>query len=450
MTQNKKIVKGICFASAGLATVALTVSLGFAVKPGVVVGQTPTAEPQATATAPTTSATPATAAIPDVATGAGQNLAATTNPAPITPGSVDYGAAIRDRIRQLQATLQQTPTSAQEQLAQQQTVAEMTRLQAELQRLEATTGNFAAYRAARDAQRAQLGGATNMNQPLGTAQGVDPSFAGFGVANGQIPGAARQDVLAGSGLDGGLAGRVGAGATLTPGEAAMLREQKEGLTQQYRQIQQTLRALQPGDEALAENLRREQETLLAQLKDIDARLVNAPAQPVIPTAPEIGTPVVPPSATLPLAGPAIDDVLGRMQKAQQAAQLLREAGLPQLAGHVVSEIPRMSAPDFSETTLVAGRWTENAGSSDEANNPFYTVSPKDIEGINNSINDLKTRVDKLGQTLADVETQLKLLTRQQVSAYIAQPEPQAPAAAPTQELEQLLDEPPTDSEPSEL
>ena len=60
--------------------------------------------------------------------------------------------------------------------------------------------------------------------------------------------------------------------------------------------------------------------------------------------------------------------------------------------------------------------------SEEANNPFHMVSPKDIEGINNSINALKARIDALGQTLSDVETQLKLLTRQQVSGYVTQPQ----------------------------
>ena len=338
--------------------------------------------------------------------------------------------------------------TAEEQLKQQQAITEMTRLQSELQRIEATVGNFAAYRQARDAQFAQTPKTDQPNAaPLGTAiPSGDPMLAGVGGLNDQFPGAARQDVLNASGLNGDLASRVGTGAALTPGEAAMLREQKDGLTQQYRQIQQTLRALQPGDEALAENLRQEQETLLTQLKEIDARLVGAPAQPLAPIAPNLASPVAP-NSTLPIAGQDSNDVLDRMQKAQQAAQLLREAGLLQLAGHVVNEIPRMSNPGFTETTLVAGSWAGSAGLSDEANNPFHTVSPKDIEGINNSINELKGRVDALGQTLADVETQLKLLTRQQVSGYVTQPQTpdvQIPATTPAVPEEPKIDEAPAD------
>ena len=350
--------------------------------------------------------------------------------APIRPTVPDV-AALRARFAQLQTTLQKTPTSAEEQLAQQQAILEMTRLQSQIQQLEAS-GTFSAYRQARDAQLAQPG-QTGAAPTAGVASGIDPTLAS---ANGGLPGAARQDILNASGLDGGIPGQVGGGFATSPEERAMLVEQRDGLMRQYRQLQQTLRALQPGDEALAENLREEQKTLLSQLKEIDSRLVvvepGAPAQqaaaPIAPTIPnpaasDFVNPWQPPAAsTLPIPGQAQDDVLGRMEKAQQAAQLLREAGLIQLAGHVLNEVPRMSNPAFTETTLVAGSWSESAGMSEEANNPFHMVSPKDIEGINNSINALKARIDALGQTLSDVETQLKLLTRQQVSGYVTQPQ----------------------------
>ena len=321
----------------------------------------------------------------------------------------------------------------------------MTRLQSQIQQLEAS-GTFSAYRQARDAQLAQPG-QTGAAPPAGVASGIDPTLAG---ANGGLPGAARQDILNASGLDGGIPGQVGGGFATSPEERAMLVEQRDGLMRQYRQLQQTLRALQPGDEALAENLREEQKTLLSQLKEIDSRLVvvepGAPAQqaaaPIAPTIPSPAATIpgqtsdwrIPPESSLPIPGQAQDDVLGRMEKAQRAAQLLREAGLIQLAGHVLNEVPRMSNPAFTETTLVAGSWAESAGMSEEANNPFHMVSPKDIEGINNSINALKARIDALGQTLSDVETQLKLLTRQQVSGYVTQPQTldvPVPDATPT-------------------
>ena len=351
--------------------------------------------------------------------------------APIRPTVPDV-AALRARFAQLQTTLQKTPTSAEEQLAQQQAILEMTRLQSQIQQLEAS-GTFSAYRQARDAQLAQPGQTGAAPIP---ALEIAPTPAGAN--DGVVPGAARQDILNASGLNGGIPGQVGDGFATSPEERAMLIEQRDGLIRQYSQLQQTLRALQPGDEALAENLREEQKTLLSQLKEIDSRLVvvapGASAQQAAnPIAPTIPTPApttlgqtsdwqIPKESSLPIPGQAQDDVLGRMEKAQQAAQLLREAGLIQLAGHVLNEVPRMSNPAFTETTLVAGSWAESVGMSDEANNPFHMVSPKDIEGINNSINALKARIDALGQTLSDVETQLKLLTRQQVSGYVTQPQ----------------------------
>ena len=118
-----------------------------------------------------------------------------------------------------------------------------------------------------------------------------------------------------------------------------------------------------------------------------------------------------------------------MQKASDAARLLREAGLFKLAGHVDNEVARMSNPNYQETNLVEGSWAASAGQAEEANNPFHIVTPKDIEGLNASINDLKTRVDKLGDALSGVETILKLLTRQQVSGYL--PQSEQAATAPT-------------------
>ena len=438
MTQDRKINKKIGLVSAGLATVALAGSVWLASGSGVV-GQTP--KPQDVAPVPTP-------------TPAGVQIAPVVPTGPTATGDV---AALRARFAQLQTTLQKTPTSAEEQLAQQQAIVEMTRLQSQIQQLEAASGNFSAYRQARDAQLAQSG-QTGAAPIPGGASSVDPTLAGANGVGGGLPDATRQDILNASGLNGGIPGQIGGGFATSPEERAMLIEQRDGLMRQYRQLQQTLRALQPGDEALAENLKEEQKTLLSQLKEIDSRLVvvapgspapttAAPIAPTIPNpaattfpnpaAPDSGlvNPWQPPAnSTLPIPGQAPNDVLERMEKAQQAAQLLREAGLLQLAGHVVNEIPRMSNPGFTETTLVAGSWAESAGMSEEANNPFHMVSPKDIEGINSSINALKARIDALDKTLSDVDTQLKLLTRQQVSGYVTQPQApnvQTPDAEPT-------------------
>ncbi|MBP5622903.1 MAG: hypothetical protein J6X44_12915, partial [Thermoguttaceae bacterium] len=234
----------------------------------------------------------------------------------------------------------------------------------------------------------------------------------------------RLQALNESGLNvGGVAARTDMGANLTPAEVAMLNEQKEGLLQQYNQIQQTLRALQPGDAALADNLKQEQATLAAQLRDIDARLAAAPKASLdaqrAPQAPAANPFAIPPANQLPQPNFHVDgtnNISARMQMVNQAAQLLRQAGLAQLANYATSEVPRLADPNFTETRLVPGAWADSDGVADAKNNPFKQVGAKEIEQINTKIDDLTAKVQKLTQTLADVETQLKLLTRNSIIA----------------------------------
>ena len=218
------------------------------------------------------------------------------------------------------------------------------------------------------------------------------------------------------------AARTAQGPSLTVGEAALLREQKEGLTQQYRQIQQTLRALQPNEAALAENLRKEQATIAAQLLEIDARLASVPqdplaAQPIQPNVPAVGQiPIQNQLMPVPNAFDAGNDLNARIQKVNQAAQLLREAGLVMLANYAANEAPRLADPNYTEQNLVPGSWAEEEGLAEARNNPFQQVGKDDLDKITTNVDDLKARIDKLAQTLADVETQLKLLTRNSVYA----------------------------------
>ncbi|MBR4834489.1 MAG: hypothetical protein IKU86_09205, partial [Thermoguttaceae bacterium] len=213
---------------------------------------------------------------------------------------------------------------------------------------------------------------------------------------------------------------------LAPGEAEALRAQKEELTRQYRQLLQTMRALSPSDEALASTLRAEQTTLLNQLKEIDARLANAPQAPTAPTfpnafpAPAAGLEnAIPPENRL--ASPGLDliggnDAAAKIQKANEAAALLREAGLVNLASLAAAEISRLADPNFVETRFVPGTWTEGAGLAEERYNPFQQISKDEIDAIKTSLDDLKARVDSLTEIMSNVETQLKLLTRQTVAA----------------------------------
>ncbi len=327
---------------------------------------------------------------------------------------------LRAQIRTLESRLRQAPTTAAEQEEQMKIVSELAALQRQIQQAEATAGDFATYRRNRAAQEgveldAALDANLNANpNPLAAPNGV-PSTLPNAVAPSPT-----------------------AAIPLAPGEAELLRAQKEELTRQYRQLQQTMRALLPSDEALAESLRTEQTTLLNQLKEIDERLTNAPAAPTTPAfpnaLPNLGgdfTDAIPPENRLPSATTlgliGGNDVAAKMQKAQEAAEILRSVGLVNLAGLATAEIPRLADPNFAETRYVPGTWTEGAGLAEERYNPFQQISKDEIDAIKTSIDDLKTRVDSLTEIMSNVETQLKLLTRQTVDA---QP---SPAVAPTPE-----------------
>lgn len=336
---------------------------------------------------------------------------------PVAPGAVPSAsanptadlAALRARAQALQAQIQHMPSSLAEQRAQQEAANELISVQGQIQQLEAQGDRFSAYRQARDQQA--LGAFPGQGQPAAT----NP------LAEAQAQN--RRQTLAESGLNSGSpAARTAQGPSLTAGEAALLREQKEGLTQQYRQIQQTLRALQPNEAALAENLRKEQATIAAQLLEIDARLASAPqdplaAQPIQPNVPTAGQiPIQNQLMPVPNAFDAGTDLNVRIQKVNQAAQLLREAGLVQLANYAANEAPRLADPNYTEQNLVPGSWAEGEGLAEARNNPFQQVGKDDLDKITSNVDDLKARIDKLAQTLADVETQLKLLTRNSVYA----------------------------------
>lgn len=337
-------------------------------------------------------------------------------PAPSAVASNDV-EALRAQVRTLEGRLRQAPTTAAEQEEQMKIVAELAALQRQIQQAEAAAGDFATYRRNRAAQEGvDLDANLNAN-PLSA-----PNAGSLGGADAQAPTAA---------------------IPLAPGEAELLRAQKEELTRQYRQLQQTMRALSPSDEALATTLRVEQTTLLNQLKEIDERLTNAPQAPTTPAIPNalpnLGgdfADAIPPENRLPAFAGASEltggnDVAAKMQKAQEAAEILRSVGLVNLAGLATAEIPRLADPNFAETRYVPGTWTEGAGLAEERYNPFQQISKDEIDAIKTSIDDLKTRVDSLTEIMSNVETQLKLLTRQTVDGASpvapSVPAPETPA-----------------------
>lgn len=328
--------------------------------------------------------------------------------APATPAAANDVETLRAQARTLEARLRVLPTSPAEQEAYQKAVAEFSALQRQIQQAEAAAGDFASYRRNRAAQEG-----VDLDAALDANVNANPLAA---------PNAAPAPT---------------ASIPLAAGEAELLRARKEELTRQYRQIQQTMRALSPSDEALATTLRAEQTTLLNQLKEIDERLTSAPAAPAFPNAlPNLdGDPnaAIPPENRLPAFAGASEltggnDVAAKMQKANEAAALLREVGLVNLAGLAAAEIPRLADPNFAETRYVPGTWTESSGLAEERYNPFQQISADEIDAIKTSIDDLKARVDSLTEIMSNVETQLKLLTRQTVDAASpVVPTPETPA-----------------------
>ena len=426
MTQyprNPRLVKRILPATACCAVVALICSAPYF---GATLAQTPEVEPPQE---PVATATPT-----PVPTQAPAPIAAPSPSQAYSPAMPQVGDAnqqatlntLRARMQELQSRLTRTPTSVQEQAEQQQIVVELSGLQAQIQKLEAATasfGQYGDYRAFRERQDALA------------AQGVNPTASAlpsFGAASGLGAPSVYANPLASRTPTPALDRAAAIPGGLSEGEAALLREQKESLNQRFRQLQQALNSLIPGDEGLAENLKQEQNVVLEQLRDVNQRLANAPAPAPAPIVSEPTPFQIPAANQLPnLANAALpdSDLAVRTQKVSQAVQLLREAGLVQLAGYAASEIPRMAAPDYAETRLVPGAWTEGSGLAEERYNPFQQISAKDVETINASIDDLKKRVDSLAETLVNVETQLKLLTRQQVSGYTPSAQP-VPEVAP--------------------
>lgn len=434
MSHWKKIVLSPYFAATTGAT-ALALTLGAANAQNAPVPSVPASPGPADATAPLPTPVPTN---PNPLGIAAPSVPASSVPATSQLGGAPYVApapsnveALRAQVRTLEGRLRQAPTTAAEQDEQMKIVAELAALQRQIRQAEAAAGDFATYRRTRAAQEgvdldAALDANLNAN-PLGAPNGV-PS-----TAPNAVP------------LGGADASSPTAAIPLAPGEAELLRAQKEELTRQYRQLQQTMRALAPSDEALAASLRAEQTTLLNQLKEIDERLASAPAAPTAPAfpnaLPNLGADpnaAIPPENRLSPFGGASEliggnDVAARMQKAEEAATLLREIGLVNLAGLAAAEIPRLADPNFAETRYVPGTWTEGAGLAEERYNPFQQISKDEIDAIKTSIDDLKTRVDSLTEIMSNVETQLKLLTRQTVDAASpvapSVPTPEAPAPA---------------------
>lgn len=231
----------------------------------------------------------------------------------------------------------------------------------------------------------------------------------------------------------------------------VLENVKEELTLQLKQLQQTLRALQPQDVILAQTLREQQLTLLNQLKGINdqidalkhqnsgaiqtpdslASLNSSNAIPnVLPPVADINSATLP-GSILPgdlnatnlnpenylLNSP--NDATTKMRKANEAAQILREVGLNDLANQILNIIPQMMNPDFKEP--VQNQWNDNPNLIDSINNPYQTIPSAEVTELKGAISELRSEIEKMSQELVEMNTQLKLLSRQAVSAPLSSP-----------------------------
>ncbi|MBQ1456608.1 MAG: hypothetical protein IIZ25_12260 [Thermoguttaceae bacterium] len=194
-------------------------------------------------------------------------------------------------------------------------------------------------------------------------------------------------------------------------DPALLRQIKEELTFQIQQIQQTLGMLGPQEEALASALNGQKGELLQQLKEIETRLGAAPADAAaqLPGNIPAAGPDAPPAADTPVGTPIADQAAAasafteRTAKINQAAALLREAGLNDLAEIIIQTDPSAMVDFQANQNQFAGQ--------NQWYSPDQPVTEK-VGELKGTIDELKAEIDSLKTELQDISAQLRLLTRQ--------------------------------------
>ena len=211
-------------------------------------------------------------------------------------------------------------------------------------------------------------------------------------------------------------------------DPALLKQIKEELTFQLKQLQQTLTTLGPQDAALSTALKEQETDLLKQLTDINAKL-GASAQGATESSPNALDPNAPLLPTDPNANAGMNadmintgDVADRIAKVSQAAILLREAGLVELANHALNQAGSLSDPNFVEAPISA---TQQAPSGAEWFAPGQAAQSQDIAELKETSAAMKAQIDQMVSDLKNIDAQLKLLSRQAVAAP-------APPAAPAE------------------
>ncbi len=254
-----------------------------------------------------------------------------------------------------------------------------------------------------------------------------------------------------------------------PVNASVLQHMKNEWTFQLQQIQQMLRSLQPQDEQLAKTLKEQQAEILKDLKDVNEQLEkmgpNAATSEMDPlfqgildeTQRKMGQIPNPNTSSVPANNPlaalnqnnkanaagvpldnnltgldsglnanAAADSEQKIKKVENAIILLREAGLPLLANQAANQIPNLLNPAFTEEPLNTGINPPVPGLTDitGAANPYEPLPSKEVTELKTLISELKGQLSQMANDLTDVQTQLKLLSRQIVQPAVAPVTPQ--------------------------
>ncbi len=265
-----------------------------------------------------------------------------------------------------------------------------------------------------------------MNNPAELVNGINPSGAGTPASVASANGSNAPNNASGSVPPALPPGNNFLGTLQNaPGNANILQHMKTELTSQLRQIQQILRTLQPEDQSLAATLKEQQAEISKELAEINRQLEQTgPGKPETdPVLQElIGTtnkqlglnllpgtekPVVSP-AELPAATPNGSSNSSAADKASAAGTLYPETKIPAGPEKTLSaENPVEAAPPVKAGQGPA--WNEQ----NQANvNPYEVLTSEDVKQLKSELNSMKTELKTITEAISNIESQLKLLTRQ--------------------------------------
>lgn len=395
---------------------------------------------------PTASAAPAASAVP-TAPAVPAVPAATPSAANSSAGAELY-STLRQREQRLVDDLSELkPTDADYQERIQSIGTELRDVQSRLQELSFSNSAFPSGFGGPLPDSAANGGGVPVAGGLGIQAGMPPVGAENGMGLGN-------PTAGGLGISGNRALSGGFDPMTDP---ALLKQIKEELTFQLKQLQQTLRMLGPQDEALQTTLKEQETDLLEQLKQVNEKLgksdepakvgeesaqdgtissVKPPLLPGLNGEPAKGSAEsLSGAGALPTTPGMVDanDVAQRLQKVSQAAVLLREAGLFDLANQALNQAETLADPNRSALTVDPALTGLQEGAGNDWFTPPGAAKASDLAELKEASQAIGARVDQMVENLKAIETQLKLLSRQMVDQGNPATPPVIPAEKPVED-----------------